>query len=77
MVIQKVYGLHATTMSLNERFTLLASAAVGSDRVAARPIGRKLGNFLANDRNYRNRNLVAQIAWRLEQHAERVNINYT
>ncbi|KAJ0172034.1 hypothetical protein K1T71_012007 [Dendrolimus kikuchii] len=70
MLIQKVHGLHATNMSLNDRFTLLASAAPG--RVAGRPIERKLGNFLANDRNYRNRDLIAQIAWRLEQQAERL-----
>lgn len=65
MVIEKVHGLQATSITLNERFTLLAKAT--PDRVAMRPRRRSVGNIL----NFNNRNLIEQIARRLEQQAKR------
>ncbi|KAG6451344.1 chromatin target of PRMT1 protein [Manduca sexta] len=69
MVIERVHGLRGTGMSLNERFSILASAA--PDRVAMRQKHRPIGAFMNTNLNFRNRNIIEQIAKRLEQQARR------
>lgn len=74
MVIEKVHGLQATGMSLNDRFTLLAAAA--PDHVAARPRRRpSVNSYFNQNLNFKKQNLVDHIARRLEFEAKRVNIN--
>ncbi|XP_028179313.1 chromatin target of PRMT1 protein-like [Ostrinia furnacalis] len=72
MVIEKVHGLQATSLSLNERFTLLAAAA--PDRVVSRPRRRPSVNsyFNENNMNLRNQNFLGSVAARrLEFEAKR------
>ncbi|XP_059045929.1 chromatin target of PRMT1 protein-like isoform X2 [Achroia grisella] len=72
MVIEKVHGLQATTMSLNDRFTLLAS--VTPNRVPMRQRRRpSAASYFAQNQNfnYKNKNFIEQIARRLEQQAKR------
>lgn len=69
MVIEKVHGLQATSISLNDRFTILASTA---------PIGRvikqrrRTSGLFAHDRNINNRALIEQIAQHFGQNAKKV-----
>lgn len=73
MVIQKVHGLHATSISLNDRFTMLASASVFSERVAIKPMRHHPpANLFTQNLNFRNRNLIEEIVKRLEQQTERI-----
>ncbi|CAB3233045.1 unnamed protein product [Arctia plantaginis] len=72
MVIEKVHGLQATTLSLNDRFTLLAKAA--PDRVMRQQQQRRrnsLGPSLAQKLNLGNQLLVEQVARQLEMQAKR------
>ncbi|KAL0818688.1 hypothetical protein ABMA28_008034 [Loxostege sticticalis] len=70
MVIEKVHGLQATGMSLNDRFTLLAAAA--PDHVAARPRRRpSVNSYFNQNLNFKKQNLVDHIARRLEFEAKR------
>lgn len=71
MVIEKVHGLHATGMSLNDRFSMLASAA--PDRVLQRKRRASVGSLISQNYNYSNR-LIEQVARRLEMQAKRVTI---
>lgn len=70
MVIEKVHGLQATNISLNDRFTLLASTAPMT-RVT-RPRRRSSG-FFSQGQNINNRALIDQIAQHFGQHARKVN----
>ncbi|XP_026739020.1 chromatin target of PRMT1 protein-like [Trichoplusia ni] len=65
MVIQKVHGIHATGVSLHERFSMLAQAA--PDRVAMRQRRRSLVN---QNLNYGDR-LLEQVARQLQQQQAR------
>lgn len=69
MVIEKVHGLHATGMSLNDRFSMLASAA--PDRVLQRKRRASVGSLISQNYNYSNR-LIEQVARRLEMQAKRI-----
>lgn len=71
MVIEKVHGLHATGLSLNERFSLLMNAA--PDRILQRKRRASAGSIISQNYNYSNR-LIEQVARRLEMQAKRVNI---
>ncbi|XP_047994010.1 chromatin target of PRMT1 protein [Leguminivora glycinivorella] len=67
MVIDQVHGLQATSMSLNERFTMFAaSPAPARPRTPRRR--PSTGGFYSDNMN---RNLIEQIARRLEQQAKR------
>ncbi|XP_063381845.1 chromatin target of PRMT1 protein-like [Cydia fagiglandana] len=67
MVIDQVHGLQATCMSLNERFTLFAAApAPARPRTPRRR--PSTGGFYSDNMN---RNLIEQIARRLELQAKR------
>ncbi|XP_063366333.1 chromatin target of PRMT1 protein-like [Cydia amplana] len=67
MVIDQVHGLQATCMSLNERFSLFAAApAPARPRTPRRR--PSTGGFYSDNMN---RNLIEQIARRLEQQAKR------
>ncbi|CAH0731300.1 unnamed protein product, partial [Brenthis ino] len=68
MVIEKVHGLQATSLSLNDRFTLLAST-VPMTRVT-RPRRRSSG-FFSQGQNINNRALIDQIAQHFGQHARK------
>ncbi|PZC77437.1 hypothetical protein B5X24_HaOG203387 [Helicoverpa armigera] len=69
MVIEKVHGLHATGMSLNDRFSMLASVA--PVRVAGQRKRRaSLNSLISQNYNYSNR-LIEQVARRLELQAKR------
>ncbi|RVE52565.1 hypothetical protein evm_002684 [Chilo suppressalis] len=70
MVIEKVHGLQTTSLSLNERFTMLANAspALMVRRPRRRP---SVGSYFNQNNNFRNRNLMEQIARRLEMQAKR------
>uniref|UniRef100_A0A2A4K5A5 Chromatin target of PRMT1 protein C-terminal domain-containing protein n=1 Tax=Heliothis virescens TaxID=7102 RepID=A0A2A4K5A5_HELVI len=69
MVIEKVHGLHATGVSLNDRFSMLASAA--PDRVLGQRKRRaSLNSLISQNYNYSNR-LIEQVARRLELQAKR------
>ncbi|CAH0596521.1 unnamed protein product [Chrysodeixis includens] len=67
MLIHKVHGMHATGMSLNERFSMLAQAA--PTRVPMRPRRRSLNQSL----NYSNR-LLEQVARQLQQQQAKKNL---
>ncbi|XP_052750921.1 chromatin target of PRMT1 protein-like isoform X2 [Galleria mellonella] len=69
MVIEKVHGLQATSMSLNDRFTMLAS--VTPNRVPLRQRRRTVSSYFGQNLNFKNKNLIEQIARRLEQQAKR------
>ncbi|XP_013191030.1 chromatin target of PRMT1 protein [Amyelois transitella] len=71
MLIEKVHGLQATSMSLNDRFTLLASAA--PDRTIRQQPRRRLstGSVYNQNFNARNRQLIEQIARSLEWQRKR------
>ncbi|KAM3958909.1 uncharacterized protein ACR2FA_007085 [Aphomia sociella] len=70
MVIEKVHGLQATSMSLNDRFTMLSSVA--PVRVPMRQRRRpNMGSYFGQNLNFKNRTLIEQIARRLEQRAKR------
>ncbi|KAL4703928.1 hypothetical protein ACJJTC_010890 [Scirpophaga incertulas] len=71
MAIDKVHGLQTTSMTLNERFTLLAS--VDSTLAPSKPQRRaSIGPNNNYNRNYlRNRNLIEQVARHLEFQAKR------
>ncbi|XP_063538831.1 chromatin target of PRMT1 protein-like [Cydia strobilella] len=67
MVIDQVHGLQATGMSLNERFTMFATApAPARPRTPRRR--PSTGGFYSDNMN---RNLIEQIARRLEQQTKR------
>ncbi|XP_061725716.1 chromatin target of PRMT1 protein-like [Cydia pomonella] len=67
MVIDQVHGLQATGMSLNDRFTMFAAApAPARPRTPRRR--PSTGGFYSDNMN---RNLIEQIARRLEQQAKR------
>lgn len=70
MVIEKVHGLQATGMTLDQRFTMLASAA--PDRVIKQK-RQTVGSFLNQSLNFRNRNLIQEIARQLEYQAQKVS----
>ncbi|CAK1594190.1 unnamed protein product [Parnassius mnemosyne] len=77
MVIEKVHGLQATGISLNDRFTMLASAA--PDRVTRARTPRRRTNigsfgsigFFNQGFDINNRNLIEQIARKLQLQARR------
>ncbi|CAG9793193.1 unnamed protein product [Diatraea saccharalis] len=69
MLIEKVHGLQTTALSLNDRFTMLATAAPGP--VAMRPRRRPNMGYFNQNLNFKNRNLIEQIALRLEMQAKR------
>lgn len=77
MVIEKLHGLQATSITLNDRFTLLSTA--GTDRAAMRMKKRPtVHQYLTQTLNIRNRFLIDQIARKLEYQMKRVsnkNIN--
>ncbi|XP_047537742.1 chromatin target of PRMT1 protein-like [Vanessa atalanta] len=68
MVIEKVHGLQATRISLNDRFTILASAATVAH--VMKPRRRPSGLFSFNH-NVNNRVLMDQIAYRLGQQSRK------
>ncbi|XP_046972097.1 chromatin target of PRMT1 protein-like [Vanessa cardui] len=68
MVIEKVHGLQATRISLNDRFTILASAATVAH--VMKPRRRPSGLFSLNH-NVNNRVLMDQIAYRLGQQSRK------
>ncbi|CAH2095571.1 unnamed protein product [Euphydryas editha] len=68
MVIEKVHGLQATNITLNDRFTILASAAPVA-RIM-KPRRRSSGLFSMNQ-NMNNRVLLNQIGNRFGQQAKR------
>lgn len=70
MVIEKLYGLQATSISLNDRFTILATAAPVV-RVA-RQRRRSTGLF-SFGQQINNGDLIDQIAERLGQQSKRVS----
>lgn len=74
MVIEKVYCVQATSISLNDRFTMLAKAA--PDRVAMRQLQQRRRNsmgLMGQNLNYNNnRQLMEEVARRLELQAKRV-----
>lgn len=71
MVIEKVHGLQATSVSLNDRFTMLTAAA--PDRFVPRPRRRpSVNSYFNQNMNYNNRNFVHQIARRLEMEVKKV-----
>lgn len=74
MVIEKVHGLQATALSLNDRFTLLAKAApdYGVRQQQQQRRRNPLGSSLAQKLNLENRLLVEQVARQLEMQAKRV-----
>jgi hypothetical protein len=71
MVLEKVHGLQATGMSMNDRFTMLAM--LGSNRVPMRQRQRpNMGNFNQN-LNMKNRILEQLNNRRLDIQAKRVS----
>lgn len=70
-MIEKLHGLQATNISLNDRFTLLATTAPIT-RIA-RPRRRSSGMYSLNQNA--NRLLIEQIAQRLGQQSKRVGID--
>ncbi|GBP80136.1 hypothetical protein EVAR_56005_1 [Eumeta japonica] len=64
MVIEEIYGINATNISLNERFTILQSAGVGTPRW-------KQSNVSINQSSPRNKKLLEQAARRFEALAKR------
>lgn len=72
MVIEKLHGLQATSITLNDRFTLLSTA--GTDRAAMRMKKRPtVHQYLTQTLNIRNRFLIDQIARKLEYQMKRVS----
>ncbi|XP_038221212.1 chromatin target of PRMT1 protein-like [Zerene cesonia] len=70
MLTETLHGLHATSITLNERFTLLAQ--VPPPRVV-RPKRRSASQSYSNKGfNYRNQNLLEQIVHQLEQANQKV-----
>ncbi|KAI8437292.1 hypothetical protein MSG28_011664 [Choristoneura fumiferana] len=73
MVIEKVHGLQATSMSLNDRFTMLGSAPPPRPRMPRRrPSVGSL--FNQNIKLNQNQDLIEQLARRLEQQARRQSL---
>ncbi|XP_050355071.1 chromatin target of PRMT1 protein-like [Nymphalis io] len=68
MVIEKVHGLQATRISLNDRFTILASATTVAN--AMKPRKRPSGLFSYNH-SVNNRVIMDQIAYRLGQQVKK------
>lgn len=72
MVIDKVHGLQATSISLNDRFTILA--ATEPHRIPIRQKRRAaMNNFVSQNVNFRNQALIEQISRKLEQQSRRVS----
>lgn len=73
MVIEKLHGLQATSITLNDRFTLLSTA--GTDRAAMRMKKRPtVHQYLTQTLNIRNRFLIDQIARKLEYQMKRATL---
>ncbi|CAH2054004.1 unnamed protein product, partial [Iphiclides podalirius] len=68
MVIEKLHGLQATALTLNERFTIL-SKVVPERNIRARTPQRR-ANFGSLNLN-NNRNIIEQIARKLQQQVKR------
>ncbi|XP_023954001.2 chromatin target of PRMT1 protein [Bicyclus anynana] len=72
MVIEKLHGLQATKISLNERFTLLATAPLRQAQAARVPRQRRRSTGLFSfGQQINSRNLIDQIAQRLGQQSKR------
>ncbi|XP_053615689.1 chromatin target of PRMT1 protein-like isoform X2 [Plodia interpunctella] len=72
MVIEKVHGLQATSMSLNDRFTLLASTTAPERNIRQQPRRRPSNGSVYNQNlTARNRYLIEQIARSLEWQRKR------
>lgn len=72
MFIEKVYGLSATNISLNDRFTMLA-AIVPERLIRTRnpQARRNIDNILNQNLNFDDEDLIEQIARKIQQ-AKRV-----
>ncbi|XP_014357862.2 chromatin target of PRMT1 protein [Papilio machaon] len=68
MFIEKVYGLHATNISLNDRFTMLA-AVIPERLIRTRnpQPRRNIGNILNQNLNFNDGDLIEQIARKIQQ----------
>ncbi|XP_013147294.1 PREDICTED: chromatin target of PRMT1 protein-like [Papilio polytes] len=68
MFIEKVYGLSATNISLNDRFTMLA-AVVPERLIRTRnpQARRNIGNILNQNLNFDDEDLIEQIARKIQQ----------
>ncbi|CAK1545380.1 unnamed protein product [Leptosia nina] len=62
-MIEKVHGLHATSITLNDRFTFLAEAPGRINKPKKRNVSQSLNKAY----NLANKNIIQQIAYHLEQ----------
>ncbi|XP_013173173.1 PREDICTED: chromatin target of PRMT1 protein-like [Papilio xuthus] len=67
MFIEKVYGLHATNISLNDRFSMLAVVPERLIRTRNPQPRRNIGNILNQNLSFNDGDLIEQIARKIQQ----------